>query len=59
MRSGVTDDARPAATAAGARDDDATLRSGVDEDEREAYQEGRADESRFQREARREDHIER
>ena len=59
MRSGVTDDERPGATAAGARDDDTTMRSGVDEDKREAYQEGRADESRFQREARREDQIER
>ena len=59
MRSGVTDDDRPAATAAGARDDDTTLRSGVDGDEREAYEQGREDESRFQREARREDHIER
>jgi hypothetical protein len=60
MRSGVTDDERPAATAADTRDDDdTTLRSGVNEDEHAAYQEGRADESRFQRDARREENIER
>ncbi len=59
MRSGVADE-RPAATAAGARDgDDTTLRSGVADDDRGAYEQGREDESRFQRETRREDHIER